>query len=604
MTRIGKLLIFIFVLILLAAMGYEAQNVAKMGWNAFVEYKSPYLAQLPRVGSTEPLAKRVVLIVVDGLRLDASKKMPTLNELRKQGADLVVRVGQPSLSYPGWTVISSGAWQEISGVTTNWYEGEVQVDSIFKVAKDSGLPSIVVGSPGWKKLFNTHITEALTVEEPEEETSPEGWTKVDEETYRLALKALEKYDTGFILIHFIGTDSLAHIFGGVSEEYLAEALRVDGHIRELLNLMDLDEDVLIVTSDHGHIDAGGHGGWEEEVLRVPLVMVGKAIRQGVYTEKPQVDIAPTVAALLGLPSPAHSQGRPLLEMIEAPAEVKGRKGLNAALQLVGFYDAYSKALGGRTFAGDVLKKYRENIAIGEEGALANFHADLTRRASAARMARLWRERLVRFPIALAIALFPLLYLLLYRKRIRQAAIPLVFALLYFVIYNSIFFILRGHRWSFSAFNSEAQIKVFFNQCLMDAAFSMLITGLILALISWKKTWMETLERVVTFSFFTGYFLLIQVDFFYWLYNIKISWYLPDLKLGFKYYLDLLQMTPVGFLSLILPPLALAINWGIKRWRMAPAPIPQAIPTSQVSPEEAPRPEESPDMAEKKPEEVE
>jgi len=566
MARVGKILLLVLVLLILAAIGYQAQNLAMMGWDSVVEYQTPYLTDLPRGNAAEPLARRVILVLVDGLRLDASRNMPRLNELRQRGADLSVRVGQPSLSYPSWTVIVSGVWQEVSGVTTNWYEGEVRVDTIFKAARDAGMPAVVVGGGGWKKLYGSHLTEFVKVPGPEDENAPpEAWAQMDSDSYRLSTQALDNYPEGLILVYFGGTDELAHLYGGVSSQYLDEVQRVDGYIGLLAERLDPEKDVLIVTADHGHVDIGGHGGWEQSVLHVPLVMVGKAIRHGVYTERLQADIAPTIAALLGIPIPVHAQGRPLVEMLEASAEAKGRIGLNAGLQLVGFYDAYAQTLGVRPFAGDVLTRYRERLARGEEGAVSGMWEEITARAQAARAKRFWRERLLRLPIALGIALVPLLYLLLFRRRLRQLLIPLGFALLYFVFYNALFFG-RGYTWSLSAFNSEAQIKAFFNERLLDAALSFVVAGLLLALISWKRPLLQTLERMVTFAFFVGYLLLLQVDLFYWLYNIRFSWALPDLKLGFKYYMDLLQMVPTGLLGVILAPLGVLIGWGLQRWR--------------------------------------
>jgi len=566
MARVGKILLLVLVLLILAAIGYQAQNLAVMGWDSVVEYQTPYLTDLPRGSAAEPLARRVVLILVDGLRLDASRNMSRLNELRQRGADLSVRVGQPSLSYPSWTVIASGTWQEISGVTTNWYEGEVRVDTIFKAARDAGMPAVVVGGGGWKKLYGSHLTEFVKVPGPEDENAPpEAWAQMDGDSLRLAIRVLDDYPEGLILIYFGGTDELAHLYGGVSSQYLDEVQRVDGYIGLLAERLDPEKDVLIVTADHGHVDVGGHGGWERSVLHVPLVMVGKAIRHGAYTERLQADIAPTIAALLGVPIPVHAQGRPLVEMMEASAEAKGRIGLNAGLQLVGFYDAYAQTLGVRPFAGDVLTKYRERLARGEEGTVSGMWEEITARAQAARAKRFWRERLLRLPIALGIALVPLLYLLLFRRRLRQLLIPLGFALLYFVFYNALFFG-RGYNWSLSAFNSEAQIKAFFNERLLDAALSFIVAGLLLALVSWKRPLLQTLERMVTFAFFVGYLLLLQVDLFYWLYNIRFSWAIPDLKLGFKYYMDLLQMVPTGLLGVILAPLGVLIGWGLQRWR--------------------------------------
>lgn len=577
MARIGKIALFVLILIILAGLGYLAQKLAVMGWDSVVEYDTPYLAHLPTGNAAEPLAHRVVLVLVDGLRLDASRTMSNLNGLRQRGADFSLRVGQPSLSYPSWTVIVSGAWQEISGVTTNWYEGPVRTDTIFQRAREAGMPAVVVGTGGWEKLYGPHLTDFIAVRGPEEEGAPpEEWVQMDAESFRQAPAALEEYQEGLILIYFGGTDELAHQFGGISSQYLDEVQRVDDYIARLADCLDWERDVLIVTSDHGHVDIGGHGGWEEEVIHVPLVMVGKGIRMGAYAERFQVDIAPTVAALLGIPIPAHSQGRPLMEALDAPAETKGRIGLNAALQLVGFYDSYAQVLGVKPFAGDVLKAHRERVARGEEEALGRLWDELTARAQAARNKRFWRERLGRLPIALGIALVPLSYLLIFRRRKRQVLLPLAFSLLYFVFYNALFFG-RGYHWSLSAFNSEAQIEAFFNERLLDAALSVVVAGLILALVSWKKPPLQALERMTTFSFFVGYFLLLQVDLFYWLYNIRFTWTLPDLKLGFKYYMDLLQMVPTGFLSVLLAPLGVLVGWGMRRWRRPKAAPPPEEP---------------------------
>lgn len=126
----------IIVLLILVGVALGAFQLAQYSWDEVAEYRSPFTGALPSGKEGQPLVERVVLVVIDGLRLDASQEMVNLNRLRGQGVDLVARVGQPSLSYPSWTVISTGAWQEISGVTTNWYEGEVEVDTIFREAHE------------------------------------------------------------------------------------------------------------------------------------------------------------------------------------------------------------------------------------------------------------------------------------------------------------------------------------------------------------------------------------------------------------------------------------------------------------------------------------
>jgi hypothetical protein len=89
----------------------------------------------------------------------------------------------------------------------------------------------------------------------------------------------------------------------------------------LLLELDLACDTVVVTADHGHTRRGGHGGREAEVMRVPLVMAGRGIRAGAALDHPRlIDIAPTVAALLGVPAPGHGLGRTLVEALAVDAD--------------------------------------------------------------------------------------------------------------------------------------------------------------------------------------------------------------------------------------------------------------------------------------------
>ena len=76
----------------------------------------------------------------------------------------------------------------------------------------------------------------------------------------------------------------------------------------------------MIVADHGHRDVGGHGGDEAEVLAIPAVMAGAGVKPGVTVRGQQADIAPTIAALLGLPLPTSSSGHALEKVIQADAE--------------------------------------------------------------------------------------------------------------------------------------------------------------------------------------------------------------------------------------------------------------------------------------------
>jgi hypothetical protein len=97
-------------------------------------------------------------------------------------------------------------------------------------------------------------------------------------------------------------------------------------------LIDLARDTVIVTADHGHVRPGGHGGREAEVSNVPLVLAGSGIIAGATARDARlIDVAPTVAALLGVPAPGCAEGRALVELLRlSPDEAARRAAADAS----------------------------------------------------------------------------------------------------------------------------------------------------------------------------------------------------------------------------------------------------------------------------------
>ncbi|HSQ21431.1 MAG TPA: alkaline phosphatase family protein, partial [Coriobacteriia bacterium] len=112
-------------------LAYGSYLLAGYSWDQVVSYESPYTTMTgsefsgvrPSLDTRIPGAdeRRVVLVLIDGLRDDVSRTMDSISGLRARGADVRLTVPQPSLSYPTWTTIMTGAPPQISGVTTNWF---------------------------------------------------------------------------------------------------------------------------------------------------------------------------------------------------------------------------------------------------------------------------------------------------------------------------------------------------------------------------------------------------------------------------------------------------------------------------------------------------
>ena len=120
-----------------------------------------------------------------------------------------------------------------------------------------------------------------------------------------------------VFIHLDQVDYAGHHEGGpIDQRWNAAATRADDLLEEIATTMDLNQDTLLVISDHGQIDTGGHGGQDPIVLLEPFVLAGKGVILGNYGDVQMVDVAPTIAAILGTNIPATSQGHPQIGMFD------------------------------------------------------------------------------------------------------------------------------------------------------------------------------------------------------------------------------------------------------------------------------------------------
>src|SRR4051812_27771046 len=88
-------------LLVLGAVGAVQAGLAGASFMFDLEQVEPALTHVaPALEQphTPRLARRVVLVVIDGLRLDRSYELPVLDELRRRGVD-----SEASSHYPTWS---------------------------------------------------------------------------------------------------------------------------------------------------------------------------------------------------------------------------------------------------------------------------------------------------------------------------------------------------------------------------------------------------------------------------------------------------------------------------------------------------------------------
>jgi hypothetical protein len=143
--------IVIGILICIAVMGisyYWATNLM----DSIYAYRSPLQNSPPKAGEKlgKPNTRSFVIVLIDALRYDTSLKteaMPYLNQLRSEGAYGLMHSRPPSYSQPGYSVILTGAWPDISdGPAMNLDYADIPTftqDNIYSAATRAGLSTAI-----------------------------------------------------------------------------------------------------------------------------------------------------------------------------------------------------------------------------------------------------------------------------------------------------------------------------------------------------------------------------------------------------------------------------------------------------------------------------
>lgn len=117
-----------------------------------------------------------------------------------------------------------------------------------------------------------------------------------------------------------------------SAETLADSF--DAIMAQLRTTGHLDDTLVIVTSDNGYhvgthrLPSGKHTPYREDSV-VPAVLIGPGIPAGTVVDSmtSTIDLAPTIAIVLGAAVPNWVDGRDLLPLVAAPGTVPWRTGV-------------------------------------------------------------------------------------------------------------------------------------------------------------------------------------------------------------------------------------------------------------------------------------
>ncbi|WP_411083311.1 HAD-IA family hydrolase [Streptomyces sp. cmx-18-6] len=270
-----------------------------------------------------PRARRVLVVGIDGVRLDTLARVPTphLDTVASSGflAPVEVDDATPTMSGPCWATIATGVRVTKHAVWSNDFSGHrlgVFPDFTTRLARQDGRRTYVAAA--WEPLVTVadggpmfRRPTRLTHHAPAADT-PGAWEDADEATVRDAVAVLAHEDPEASFVYLGAPDETAHHLGcGTAYERSIEA--ADRRLGRLLAALrarpsyDQEAWTVLVVTDHGHRDEGGHGGDGEAERTAWLACAGPDVTAGARPVRPvrHEDVAAQVYAALDRTPDSH-----------------------------------------------------------------------------------------------------------------------------------------------------------------------------------------------------------------------------------------------------------------------------------------------------------
>ncbi|MBI4539628.1 MAG: alkaline phosphatase family protein [Gemmatimonadetes bacterium] len=269
---------------------------------------------------TVPVARKVVLVSIDGLRADVLSRYhpPRLERLAGEGAWAeAAETVFPSLTVPAHLSLLAGVSPERHGVFSDRIRLTPQmaeIEPLFRRARRGGRAAaafLTETGPlaAFREVLECRLAfglDSLAL------SGTDGGASA-----ALAASALAGAGLDLVFVHIPDPDQAGHAYGWNSNEYGRAVLRADTHLGLILDALGsaADSTLVIVTSDHGGGGAYGpylHGSNAPADRIAPFVLWGRRVRPGRLDAASILDLAPTALWALGMAPPAHYEGKPLL----------------------------------------------------------------------------------------------------------------------------------------------------------------------------------------------------------------------------------------------------------------------------------------------------
>jgi predicted AlkP superfamily pyrophosphatase or phosphodiesterase len=263
-----------------------------------------------------PTLRHVLVIGVDGVRFDLldPEVTPVIWGFGSAGflVPVVIDEATPTWSGPCWATIVTGTGVAAHGITANNLTAHQLAEhpDFVTVATRAGLPTLLAVS-GWPPLALAEDGGPLFAEASRREfvavseVSLAAWDAADEAITSRAAGILAADGPRLSFVYLGAVDIVGHVTGA-GAAYREAARAADERVGRLLSAVRSrpahagEGWTIVVVTDHGHLDQGGHGGREPEVATAWAAAAGPGIEPGGPARVTrQTHVAPLVLAALG-----------------------------------------------------------------------------------------------------------------------------------------------------------------------------------------------------------------------------------------------------------------------------------------------------------------
>uniref|UniRef100_A0A182FLN6 GPI ethanolamine phosphate transferase 2 C-terminal domain-containing protein n=1 Tax=Anopheles albimanus TaxID=7167 RepID=A0A182FLN6_ANOAL len=222
----------------------------------------------------------------------------------------------PTVTMPRIKALTSGALPSFVDVVLNLGCSEMTLDTFLYQMKQQQQRIVFYGDNTW-----THMFPDMFVRNGANDDSffVNDFYEGDRKITTNMQSELKKYDWNLMILHYLGLDHIGHVEGPFSDKMPGKLHEMDNVVESIYTALfkpysNTTRPVVMITSDHGMRDSGGHGGSSASETNIPFLIINGECAESNETFL-QIDIAPTISTLMGIAIPNASVGSIIQPML-------------------------------------------------------------------------------------------------------------------------------------------------------------------------------------------------------------------------------------------------------------------------------------------------